>query len=455
MTSHHSNVTELLTQLIKVPSFTPVEDKDLPAASQSLDIIEQELAGSGAECTRLVFSGGHSKWGYPVDNLYVEWTLGTPEHHHCFLGHTDVVPVGDASGWSVDPFAATQKDGWLYGRGTTDMKGAIAAYIVAVQRLVRTLESKPNTNLRISMVITTDEEWAAINGTDKVLAWMKENERTPDAFIIGEPSSQNELGSHVKVGRRGSLCGTLTATGIQGHAAYSDLFVNPNRALCLASSILQTYTFTDAKPGSPASQLELIALDSGDFNATAIIPAQATALWNSRFTPNYTPDQILQLLKTVLTTPPLWAQQHPDAELLNNVRIDANIDTASLPYYAAPATLANHASAVIQQVTQQTPIFDGAGGATDGRFIHSYFPNAEIIELGLPEKGGMCHGHQTKDYGTLGGMHQVDERCLLADLHQLHDIYFLLLTRIADEQTPAGSLRRQAASIDKRIEEEA
>lgn len=438
MSFTHNDVLNLLTQLIKIPSFTPVEAKHSPAASQTLDILEQWLIKSGAQCTRLTFKGGHKKWGYPVDNLYVEWTFGKPNYHLCFLGHTDVVPVGDASGWSVDPFAATQKDGWLYGRGTTDMKGAIAAYAVAVQGLVKQLEAESNcTNLRISMVITTDEEWAAINGTDKVLAWMKDNLRTPNAFLIGEPSSQNTLGSHIKIGRRGSLCGTLTATGVQGHAAYSDLFVNPNRALCLATSILQTHQFSDQKANFPASQFEIIALNSGDFNATAIIPGQARALWNSRFTPDYTPQDILDLLNQIIANPPKWAQQHPDFHLLAKVQIEANIDTASQPYYSVPNTLAKLASTSIQEAVGTKPVLDGSGGATDGRFIHTYFPKAEIIELGLPEKGGMCLGHQAEDYGTVGGMHQVDERCLLSDLYGLHDIYRLLLKSLSNKAPSA------------------
>lgn len=433
MNDVHAKVTQLLVDLIKVPSITPLDAKDRGAALQTLDILEQELAQYGAQFKRLSYSGGHDKWHYTVDNLYIEWTFGEPDYHLCFLGHTDVVPVGDLKRWSVEPFSGLKKDGWIYGRGATDMKGAIAAYALAVAELVAELRKLPLSdmpNLRLSMVITTDEEWAAINGTDKVLDWLSSMGKQPDSFIVGEPSSQDVLGSHIKIGRRGSLCGTIVAKGVQGHAAYSGLFVNPNRALCLAASILQTHAFNDKQGDFPRSEFEIIALDSGSFQATAIIPAQAVALWNCRFTANFTPQQVVDTLNNILADAPQWARQHPDFELLRNVEIVANLDTVSTPYYSQPGTICEIAAQAVQSRLNVSPIFDGAGGTTDGRFIHRYFPAAEIIELGLPEKGGMQHDHDTAEYGTQGGMHQVNERCLEKDLHGLYDIYYSILASV-------------------------
>ena len=433
MTDVYSQVSQLLVDLIKIPSITPVEEKDRSAALATLDMLKQTLSKYGAQFDCLTYSGGHPKWDYTVDNLYIEWTFGQPNYHLCFLGHTDVVPVGDIDRWNVAPFSGVKQDGWIYGRGATDMKGAIAAYAMAVINMAAEIDKLPEAkrpNLRLSMVITTDEEWAAINGTDKVLEWLKQQGKHPDAFIVGEPSSQDALGTHIKIGRRGSLCGTIVAKGVQGHAAYSGLFVNPNRALCLAASVLQTHAFNDNRGDFPRSEFEIVALDSGSFSATAIIPAQALALWNCRFTSQYSPQQVLEALNKVLTNPPVWAQQHPDFHLLSNVEIKANIDTVSLPYYSPPSSLCDMAVSAVESTLSVSPILDGAGGTTDGRFIHKYFPKAEIIELGLPEKGGLQHGHQPQEYGKQGGMHQVNERCLEKDLHGLYDIYYAILSAL-------------------------
>lgn len=429
MTSQQDPVA-LAEQLINIPSITPVSHEHQAAANATLDFIEQLVTPTGAKCHRLNYSGDHPKWHYPVDNLYVEWNFGSAERHLCFLGHTDVVPVGDITRWQEPPFSATKKDGWLYGRGATDMKGAIAAYLSALLTTLPSLAEQ--NNLRLSLIITTDEEWAAINGTKKVLQWMDSKKNAPTFCIVGEPSSQDTLGSHIKIGRRGSLCGTLVAQGTQGHAAYPSLFNNPNRALSLATSVLNTLQFNDQKGDFPATQFEVIAQESGDFAATAIVPAQAQALWNIRFTPEYTASALADLLKTYLEKPPAWCANHPDYDTLKYIDIKANIDTASQPYYSQPGQLAALACQAVTDVTQLSPILDGSGGTTDGRFIHQYFPDAEIIELGLPEKGGMCLGHQAQDYGTRGGMHQVDERCSISDLETLHSIYLKLIKQLAE-----------------------
>jgi len=446
MTDIYNKVTQLLIDLIQIPSITPVKEEQRSAAQDTLKALQQQLSHTGASFDWLSYSGGHDKWGYAVDNLYIEWTFGKPEYHLCFLGHTDVVPVGNIDRWSVEPFSAAKKDGWIYGRGATDMKGAIAAYAIAVSEIAQRQAQLPEgeqLNLTLSMIITTDEEWAAVNGTDKVLAWLARSGKTPNAFIVGEPSSQDILGSHLKLGRRGSLCGTIVAKGVQGHAAYSDLFVNPNRALGLALSILQTHSFDDARADFPKSQFEIIALDSGDFNATAIVPAEASALWNCRFTPSYTPQEIYERLKAVLANPPDWAQNHPDFHLLSNIEIKANIDTVSIPYYAPAGEICAMAVEAIQEVVHSSPILDGSGGTTDGRFIHKYFPEAEIIELGLPEKGGMAHGdQQSPAYGKQGGMHQVDERCLEKDLHGLYDIYYSILLSLSQKHSRSVNVRQ-------------
>lgn len=411
----------LARALVQVPSVTVVDKKDArknPAPAEVLQVAVEAAEKSGATVTRLTFKGDHPKWDYPVENVFLDWTFGKAEKHICYIGHLDVVPPGDEGKWTDDPYSGTVKDGYLYGRGATDMKGSIAAFLSAIEESVSHLRAVGN--VRISVILTTDEEWAAVNGTDKVLQWMKSKNIEPNAFIVGEPSSQHELGSHVKIGRRGSLCGTFNVKGVQGHAAYQGLFENPNRALSLAMTILNGHAWKDGNENFPDTNFEPIAVKSGDFAATAIIPGSAEMLWNIRYTPQHTPESLEQWIKDTLANPPEWAKKHPDAALLKNITVTVNKDTASLPYYSKPAELASAAQAAIQSVLGKTARLDGSGGTTDGRFAAQIFPDAEIIELGLPECGG-GHGHAAGH--TKGGMHQVDERASISDLINLRKIF--------------------------------
>lgn len=409
----------LAQELVRIPSVTAVTPDLRAPNAAALDVLERFLTAHGATCTRLPYEGGHAKWGYPVDNLYAEWRWGTPRTHLCFMGHTDVVPPGDAALWTASPFSGHVADGWLWGRGATDMKGAVAAFASAAAQAAQA----PFKDAALSLLITADEEWAAVNGSRKVLGWMKDTGRTPTAVLVGEPSSQDTFGTHIKAGRRGSLCGTLEVTGVQGHAAYPGLFDNPNRALMLALSILNTHRWADATPDTPATNFEVIALSSGDFGATAVVPGQARALWNVRHTPAHTAAQIAATLDGLLKHPPAWAHQHPDAPRLAKVKLVANLDTASRPYRSAPGAFAHTVADAVQAVLGTRPVFDGAGGTTDGRFVHDFFPDAEIVELGVPERGGAAPGPRPADYGTKGGMHQVDERVRVADLEHVEQCY--------------------------------
>jgi succinyl-diaminopimelate desuccinylase len=412
---------KLAQALVRVPSVTPLDKKDYPTARKSLDVAADAALKSGATVTRLEFEGGHAKWDYKVENLILEWSFGEPDKHICYIGHLDVVPPGDAKQWSEDPYSGKIADGYLYGRGVTDMKGSVAAFISAVEEKLEDL--KAHGNVKITMILTTDEEWAAVNGTDKVLQWLKAKGQEPDAFIVGEPSSQDELGSHIKIGRRGSLVGTFNVKGVQGHAAYQELFENPNRALALAISILGSHEWKDGNQNFPNTNFEPVALKSGDFNASAIIPGEATALWNIRFTPSQTPESLEKWVTDALANPPEWAKKHPDAPLLKNITVTANKDTASIPYYSEPGALASSAQDAVKTVLGTTAKLDGSGGTTDGRFAAKIFPDAEIIELGLPERGGIVNGHKADDYLTRGGMHQIDERASLSDLINLRKIF--------------------------------
>jgi succinyl-diaminopimelate desuccinylase len=416
------DITVKLAQaLVRVPSVTPIAEKDFETASKSLDVAADAARKSGASVTRLEFKGDHPKWDYRVENLVLEWSFGEPTKHICYIGHLDVVPPGDSQKWTDDPYSGTIKDGYLYGRGVTDMKGSVAAFISAIEE--RLAELKAEGNVKITMILTTDEEWAAVNGSDKVLKWLKAQGENPDAFIVGEPSSQDALGSHIKIGRRGSLVGTFNVKGVQGHAAYQELFENPNRALALAISILTSHEWKDGNENFPNTNFEPVALKSGDFNASAIIPGEASALWNIRFTPQQTPEALEKWINDALANPPDWAKNHPDAALLKDVTVVANKDTASIPYYSEPGPLAAAAQDAVKSVLGTAAKLDGSGGTTDGRFAAQIFPDAEIIELGLPERGGIANGCKEHDYLSRGGMHQIDERAAIDDLVNLRKIF--------------------------------
>lgn len=395
----------LARALVRVPSVTAAGGGD-EASQRVLRLAADAAEKAGGAVTRLDFEGGHPKWGYPVSNLFIDWSFGKPEKHVCYIGHLDVVPPGNRQAWRDSPYSGKISGGHLYGRGATDMKGSVAAFLTAIESALDAL--KESGNIRVSIILTTDEEWAAVNGTTRVLQWMKAQGMAPDAFIVGEPSSPSALGSHIKIGRRGSLVGTFNVRGMQGHAAYKDLFENPNRALALAMAILNSHTWKDGDAEFPATSFEPVALRSGDFNASAIIPGTAEALWNIRYTPRQTPEKLEQWIRDTLSHPPAWARRHPDAPLLRRITVTANKDTAARPYRSKPGELTAAARAAIHNVLGKMAKLDGSGGTSDGRFAAETFPLAEVIELGLPEQGGM---------------HQIDERVSIADLIQLREIF--------------------------------
>jgi len=240
---------------------------------------------------------------------------------------------------------------------------------------------------------------------------------------VGEPSSEELFGSSIKIGRRGSLCGTLCADGVQGHAAYPGLYENPNRALGLALAILHAHRWYDAEPGLPATNFETVATQSGDFGATAIIPSVARSLWNLRYTHHQSVSTLATKLQQLLDNPPRWAKDHPDARLLRKLRLAVNADTAAMPYYSPPGAFAALAKSIVTDYTDLSPNFDARGGTTDARFIQNWFPDSEIIELGLPECGGLRRNSNAEDFGRIGGMHQAEECCSIQDLQNLTMCY--------------------------------
>ncbi len=364
----------LAAALIRRPSVTPKDEG-------VLDIVAATLERLGFTCHRLVFGGDGDE---PIHNLYARCGNGRP--NLCFAGHTDVVPTGATEAWSFDPFAATVRDGALWGRGAVDMKGAIAAFITAVQAF---LERGRDFTGSISLLITGDEEGAAINGTRKVLDWLKSRDETIDACLVGEPTSAQVLGDMIKIGRRGSMTGRLTVHGVQGHTAYPHLADNAAHRLV---AMLHALTTTELDRGSEhfqPSTLQVSTIDIGN-PASNVIPATASAVFNIRFNERWTSET----LKSRLT-------EHLDAV---GGRYTLDISVGGEAFLVSPGTLSNRLAEAIRHVTGRTPEFSTTGGTSDARFIQAYCPVAEFGLVGLT-------------------MHKVDERVELADLADLTQIY--------------------------------
>ncbi len=354
----------------------------------ALGVIEAALKPLGFICRRLPFS----EPGTPdVDNLYARRGAAAP--NFCFAGHTDVVPVGDRAGWSVDPFAATVKDGRLYGRGASDMKGAIAAFVAAAGRFIAETGGKfPGS---ISLLITGDEEGPSVNGTKKMLAALGHVGEKLDACLVGEPTNPTVLGEMAKIGRRGSLNATLTVHGTQGHSAYPENADNPiPRLMEMLSAIVDA----PLDPGSahfPPSTVAITSIDVGNLAAN-VIPARATARFNVRFNDRHGGASLEKLLR----------------ERLAGVggKFDFEVSVTGEAFLTPPGRLSAMVIAAVREVTGKTPDLSTSGGTSDARFIKDY---CEAVEFG----------------GVNATAHHVDEFIELDELRRLADIYYLILKR--------------------------
>lgn len=367
---------DIATALMRCPSVTP---KDAGA----LDTLQNYLEELGFQCTRLPFGDGEER----VDNLYAR--LGTTSPNFCFAGHTDVVPPGDVSDWSHDPFDAKVEDGWLKGRGAADMKGAIAAFVAACAHYGAPEQGS------ISLLITGDEEGIAEFGTVKVLDWLREQGEQIDHCLVGEPTSAFALGDIIKNGRRGSLNAWLTVQGTQGHVAYPHRADNPIPRLIKVLDEVTARHLDDGNEDFDPSNLEVTDIEVGN-DATNIIPATAKARLNIRFNTEHKGEDLKAWLHDVSNT---HAGNH---EL--NVRISGE----------AFLTKAGPFSSLIQNAIQDVVGIDcklsTSGGTSDARFITHM---CDVVEFGL--------------VGT--SMHKVDERVKADDVVALAKIYERVLTR--------------------------
>ena len=364
--------------LVRCPSVTPAD-------AGALGLLAAQLEALGFTCHRLRFS----EPGTPdVENLYAR--IGTRAPHFCFAGHTDVVPVGRLESWSVDPFGAAIEGGFLFGRGASDMKGAIAAFVAAAERVLARAPSLPGS---ISLLITGDEEGPAINGTVKVLRWLEARGERIDLCVVGEPTNPTVLGEMAKIGRRGSLNGRLTVDGAQGHVAYPHLADNPIPKLVRLLAALDAERLDDGTPHFQPSNLEITTVDVGN-PTTNVIPATATAGFNVRFNDRHTGAALTERLRRRL-----------DGERVP-YRLDVSVSGEA--FLTPPGALSALLGRACRAVLGREPELSTTGGTSDARFIRSHCP---VVEFGLVS--------QT--------MHKVDERAAIADIHRLADVYAAML----------------------------
>lgn len=387
---------ELLQQLIRCQSVTPVE-------GGALDVLQGALERLGFDVHRIAFSDKNTA---DVQNLYAR--LGTGSPHICFAGHTDVVPVGEAADWTRQPFAGDILDGQMIGRGAVDMKGGIACFIAAVEEF---LAGDGAFGGSISLLITGDEEGPAINGTDKLLKWAGERGERFDAAIVGEPTCLRRIGDTVKNGRRGSMSGKLTVTGIQGHAAYPHLADNPVRGMVDLLHHLLATPLDEGTADFQPSTIEVTSVDVGN-RAVNVIAARATAIFNVRFNDNWSGDTMRdELLRRFdegaacsLTRQGRDDPVSYDVEWLGRV---------SPVFLTEEKALTKTLLEAINTVTGEQASLSTGGGTSDARFIKDYCP---VVEFGLVG--------QT--------MHQIDERVALDDLDTLSRIYHQFLVGYFD-----------------------
>lgn len=378
-----SDVVTLTQDLIRRPSVTP------------LDADCQQVLGARLEA--LGFTVEHLRYE-DVDNLWAVW--GTSGPLCLFAGHTDVVPTGPLEDWSVEPFAAEIRDGYLYGRGAADMKGSLAAMVVACEHLLGSGDfGDPNrAPLRIGFLITSDEEGPAINGTVKVVEWLQQQGIAPDYCIVGEPSSANTLGDTVRNGRRGSLGARMIVHGKQGHVAYPQQADNPIHALAAPLQALTSTVWDQGNDYYPATSLQVSNLTSGT-GATNVIPGSAELLFNFRFCTEQTPATL----------------QRRVADILSEFELRYEIDwtLSGLPFLTERGTLTEAVTAAIQSVCGVTTELSTSGGTSDGRFIAPL--GTQLIEL------GPCNAT----------IHKIDECVKVADLEPLAEIYRRILLNLA------------------------
>ncbi len=375
---------EIAVELIRCPSVTPADEG-------ALATLAGWLAPLGFNCERMRFSDVNTP---DIDNLYARIGSGSP--HFCFAGHTDVVPVGDADAWTVDPFSGEIRGGQLFGRGAADMKGSIASFVAAASRLVR--EGRLNEGEgSISLLITGDEEGPSVNGTVKMLQALKARGETIDHCLVGEPTCVSKLGDMIKIGRRGSINGWLTVRGQQGHVAYPHLADNPLPKLLEMLKRLNDHVLDEGNGHFQPSNFEVTSIDTGNA-ATNVIPGTARAVMNIRFNDEHSGASLDAWMRGVF--------DQVAQEMGGGYEFETKISGES--FITKPGDFSALIAESVKKVTGLTPELSTTGGTSDARFIRAYAP---VVEFGLAN----------------ATMHKVNEHVPAADIGRLANIYEAIL----------------------------
>ncbi len=369
---------ELTAALIRCNSVTPAE-------GGALMLLQDLLESAGFTCTR-VDRGG-------IANLYARWGAKGANKSFGFNGHTDVVPVGDLAAWTQDPFGAAVVDGWMYGRGATDMKSGVAAFVAAAVDFVR--QTPPDG--AVVLAITGDEEDVATDGTVALLDWMAANGERMTHCLVGEPTCPNEMGEMMKIGRRGSMTCWFTAQGVQGHSAYPHRAKNPMSALVRLMARLEAEPLDEGSAHFDPSTLAITTIDCGN-PATNVIPAKGAATVNIRFNDLHTGASLSD-----------WLRDHAAAvQAETGVEIICRISISGESFLTPPGEFSALVAGAVQAETGRKPEYSTSGGTSDARFVKDHCP---VVEFGLVGRT----------------MHQVDERVEVAQIHQLKAIYARIL----------------------------
>jgi succinyl-diaminopimelate desuccinylase len=386
-----TDVVELTRALVRCESVTPRE-------AGALTLLERTLVPLGFRCERMDFSQAGTD---DVANLYArvgQDRLGNGRHF-CFAGHSDVVPVGDLSSWTIGPFSAELAGGYLFGRGAADMKGAIAAFTAACARFLA--RRGRDFGGSISLLITGDEEGPAVNGTVKMLKKLAERGETIDACLVGEPTSSRRLGDMIKIGRRGSMTVDLVVRGIQGHVGYPERLDNPiHRLSALIEALVREPIDQGSRHFQPTS-LQFTTIDVGN-KATNIAPGVVKARFNTRFNDLWTSKTLLAHLRERM--------DRVNAALGGNGTIELTTEVSGESFYTAPGPLVELVAGAIREVTGIETELSTTGGTSDARFISQYCP---VLEFGLVGET----------------MHKVDEKSAIDDLKTLSRVYETVLDR--------------------------
>jgi succinyl-diaminopimelate desuccinylase len=376
------NDLQLAKDLIKFPTVTPVD-------AGIMKFLEKKLKTLGFKTKVLEFKEKDSK---PVKNLYAR--LGNKGPNFCYAGHLDVVPTGDLKNWTVNPFKPSIKKGYLIGRGANDMKSSVAAFVSAVSNFIL---NKNKFNGSISLLITGDEEGVAINGTKKVVKYLKKKKEKIDFCIVGEPTNPNKLGEMIKIGRRGSMTGRLSIIGIQGHVAYPQRANNPSTALVKILKELKEIKFDNGTKNFQPTNLEITKINI-DNSADNVIPRLANAVFNIRFNSKHSSISIKKRINKIIKK----------ISKKNKSKYKINYSVSGEAFLTKPNNTTFMIRDVIKKITKIQPQLSTTGGTSDARFIKNIAP---CLEFGLVGKT----------------MHKVDEAVSISDLKKLTKIYSNIL----------------------------